>query len=213
MPFCIRCSPYSCGDLEGIISVNLSMNSSVRPAIYDPACGGGSGAVEEKYIPGSATGVFSITAYAFKRGEDPWGDIRCRGQAQASQSNIVKYDLLTKQNWVIPSRVHRAEIAGDVGAFCSLDLVLFEGSRVDSTLVNGVTITSEIGVQIGGQLSYYGNPLNIKIPTLTPFTLLGDKTEHAYINSFSFSVDYPNQPPTVSYSFEFPLAALDVDEQ
>jgi hypothetical protein len=165
MPFCIRCAPYNCGSIEGVISLNINMNSNVRPVIEDPSCGGGSGDPTEKYIPGSSTATFSLSAYAFKRGENPWGNLRCKGQAQASQSNIVKYDLITKKFWIIPSRVHRAEIAGDIGEFCKIDQILFEGSRVDSNLVNGVTITSELGVQIGGQFSYMGNPLKIKIPT------------------------------------------------
>ena len=196
--YCIRCSKFSCGE-EGLISISMSPNSSVKP-IDDDGCNQFNNGVTQ-YVPGPSSVSVSITAYAFKPGEDKWVGSKCKGQAQASQTNILRYDGITDKWIFLPSKVHRAQITGDVGTSCSIDEVMFTGQVADSQVVNGISITTEMGVAIGSKFYYSGGPISLSIPDISAYNIdLGDSV-YGYINSFSLSVDYPN-PATVSYSFD-----------
>lgn len=202
MPFCIRCSDFNCGGSVGLISVSLSPSSSVRP-VDDADCDPES---SSNYVPGPSLISAQITAYAFAPGEDKWLESRCKGSASASQTNIQKYDYKTDKWWFIPSKSHRAEIRGQIGK-CSLGQVFFEGAVADSQILNGTSITTELGIQIGAEFSYIGHPLPVNIPDLVPWTLdlgVGQVLTAGFINSITVNVDFPN-PATVTYNFDFPL--------
>lgn len=202
MPFCIRCSTFNC-DIPGLISISVNSSSSVRPA-EDQHCG--TVATEGKYIPGPAIINATFNAYAFDPGSnDKWLGSRCRGSAQASQSNIQRYDAVTDKWWLIPSKIHKAQIVGQIG-FCSLGQVFFSGHTLESNSSNGVTIATEMGIDIGADFSYAGPPFGVSIPDLNPWRMsIGTGADSGYISSFQANVDFP-QPATVSYTFEFPLS-------
>jgi hypothetical protein len=199
--FCIRCSEFNCGGSEGLISISVSPTSSVRP-LDDKACSNSTS--QDEYIPGPGLLSVSVTAYAFGQGEDKWLSSRCKGSAQASQTNIQRYDATTDKWWLLPSKVHRAQIQGVIGS-CSLKHVFFTGSIAESQIANGASITTEMGLEIGAELTYNGAPMEITIPDLEPYTIsLGGDQLVGYISSFSVSVDFPN-PATCSYTFELPI--------
>ena len=197
MPFCLRCSDFDC-QTTGLISISTTPNSSVKP-IEDDGCqpiGGGN-----QYVPGPGSVSVGITAYAFELGQDKWLGSRCKGSVQASQTNILKYDAITDKWWFIPSRIHRAQIQGDVGGSCTLGNVMFEGTVADAQLMNGVSITTEMGVQIGAVLNYTGAPLPLSLPDLNTYTINLKGNHTGYLSSFSLTVDYPT-PAVVNYGFE-----------
>lgn len=200
MSFCIRCSSFNCGGSEGLISISVTPNSSVRP-LDDKPCSNST--IEDEYIPGPGLISVSFTAYAFTAGEDKWLNSRCKGTAQASQTNIQRYDSNTDKWWLIPSRIHRAQIQGVIG-FCSLKQTFFTGSIAESQIANGASLTTEVSVEIGAELTYSGPPLGITIPDLEPYTVNLGEAMVGYISSFSASVDFPN-PATCSYTFELPI--------
>jgi len=179
------------------------MNSSVRVA-EDDTCSTGSDTVD--YIPGPATASVTINAYAFEKGQDKWLGRTCKGQAQASQSNTVRYDGTTDKHIMIPTKIHRAQIVGDLGDSVSLGKVFFKGVNVEANTPNGVAITTEMETWLGAEFSYIGAPLPIQIPDLKPYSInIGESsTDLAYIASISVNMDFP-QPATVSYTFEFVL--------
>lgn len=202
MSFCIRCSTFNCSNSVGLISINISPSSSVRPA-EDADC---SPSESTQYIPGPSIVNVQINAYAFAPGEDKWLETRCKGSAQAGQTNIQRYDYKTDKWWFIPSKVHRAQINGTIGK-CSLGQVFFEGIIADSQILAGTSITTELGVQIGAEFRYTGHPLAVNIPDLEPYELdlgVGQVLKAGYINSININVDYPS-PATVTYNFDFPL--------
>jgi hypothetical protein len=199
MTFCIRCSEYTCGGV-GLISINMSSNSSVRYN-EDEDCSLPGEKLD--FIPGPATGTVSVVSYAFGPGEDKWLGSRCKGQASANQNNTIKYDLCTDKYYLIPSKSHTAQITGLIGAV-TLGKVFYEGRTVESTLVNGVSITTELGVAMGAELTYEGHPLPVTIPDLEPYTIDFGEPATGFLSSLAVSVDYPN-PATVTYTFEFPL--------
>lgn len=179
------------------------MNSSARVAEDDNCKDGQSTSTD--YIPGPGTGVVTLTAYAFEAGQDKWLGSKCKGQAQASQSNIIKYDGKTDQYYLIPTKVHRAQIAGDLGNAVTLEKIFFKGRNIDATTPNGATIATELEVWLGAGFSYSGPPMAISVPDLEPYTIdIGDGTTRAFIASVNVNVDFP-QPAVISYSFEFPL--------
>lgn len=201
MVYCIRCSNWSCGG-EGIISVSMSTNSSVKPIDSD-IC---NNTIKNKeYIPGPGSVSITLTAYAGK-GDNKWAGSSCKGSAQGSQTNILKYDGISDRWWFIPSRVHRAQIVGDVGNYCDLGKELFLGTVSDSQVVNGISISTEMVVRIGSELKYTGSPLALELPDLNSYTidLNNDKIE-GYLSSFTFNVDYPS-PAIVSYTFDCMLS-------
>lgn len=203
MPFCIRCSEYTCGGV-GLISINMTSNSSVRYN-EDEECSLPGEHLD--FIPGPATGSVSINAYAFGPGEDKWLETRCKGQAQANQSNILKYDLCTDKYYFIPSKTHSAQITGTIGKV-RLGKVFYTGRVADSTLVNGISISTELGVQMGAELEYEGHPLPIKVPDLEPYTIDFGDPRTGFLNSININVDFP-EPATVTYTFDFPLADVE----
>lgn len=207
MPFCIRCSTFNCNNSSGLISVNFAMNSSARVAEDDNCKSGGTAPLE--YIPGPGTGTVSFTAYAFEAGQDKWLGSKCKGQAQASQSNIIKYDGKTDRYYLIPTKIHKAQIAGDLGNSVTLDKVFFKGTSADSSNANGATITSELEVWLGAGFHFVGPPMSIDLPDLEPYTInIGSNTTEALISSVNVSVDFP-QPAVITYTFEFPLEKED----
>ena len=194
MPYCIRCSETTCiGD--GISSVTMNTSSSARPAKCDDG---------DKYLPGPTTGSVSVTAWA--RGADLWLGSRCRGQASASQSNIVRYDLITNKWYIIPSEVHNAQIVGEV-PLASLGCIFFTGVSLESQLLNGVSITTEMGVEMGAKFTFGGGVAGApnEIPDKKAYNIDVAGVSEAYVNSISISVDYPNNPATVTYTFDFPI--------
>ena len=183
------------------------MNSSARVAEDDNCKSGGS--TDLDYIPGPGTGTVSLTAYAFDAGGDKWLGSKCKGQAQASQSNIIKYDGKTDNYYLLPTKVHRAQIAGDLGDSVTLEKIFFKGRNIDSLAPNGATITTELEVWLGAGFSFNGPPMSISIPDLSPYTIdIGEGTQRAFISSVSVNVDFP-QPATITYTFEFPLDKQD----
>lgn len=205
MPYCIRCSTNTvCDGSEGLISINFSMNSSVRVA-EDDSCSTNTG-IENDFIPGPATASVTVNAYAFEAGTDKWLGSRCKGQAQASQTNIIKYDGKTDRYYMIPTKIHKAQIIGDVGNSVTLDKIFFTGVNVDMQSNNGVSITSELEVWLGAGFHYNGLPLPVDMPDLSPYTinLTAQSTSRAYLSSVNVQIDYP-QPATTSYTFEFCL--------
>lgn len=202
MPFCIRCSTFNCNDSVGLISLTMSPSSSVRP-VEDADC---SPSNANQYIPGPSLVNVQINAYAFAPGEDKWLDSRCKGSASAGQTNIQRYDYKTDKWWFIPSKAHRAQINGQIGK-CFLGQVFFEGVIAESQVLQGTSITTELGTQIGAQFSYTGHPLPVSIPDLTPYTLdlgTGQVLRAGFINSVNINVDFPS-PATITYNFDFPL--------
>ena len=199
MPFCIRCSTFNCG-VNGLTSVSITPNSSVR-AVDDEIC---NPTLSGIYIPGPGTVSVQINAWAFTTGTDRWLNSRGKGQAQASQTNIMRYNFKDDKYWFIPTKSHRAQIAGCIGN-CSLDQVMFSGSQADMQTANGASLTTELGVIIGAGFHYTGAPQEISIPDLKSWQLdMGSGAQVGYLESFTASVDFPN-PATVSYSFSFPI--------
>jgi len=211
MGFCIRCSAFNCNNSVGLISVSVSPNSSVRP-VDDDSCvvGGGS----NQYISGPGVVNVQFVSYAFGPGEDKWLDSRCKGSAQAGQTNIQRYDFTTDKWWFIPTKVHRAQINGVIGpsvngnpAKISLGQTFFMGSAASSQSQNGTSITTEESVEIGAIFNYSGFPVPITVPDLTAWRVdlgQGQVLNNGFINSVNVSVDYPS-PATITYSFDFPI--------
>lgn len=208
MTFCIRCSPFNCNGSQGLISVAVSPSSSVRPTDDDTCQTEGANigsSSSSEYIPGPGIINVQIVAWAFAQGDDKWLNSRCKGSAQAGQTNIQRYDFTTDKWHLIPSKVHRAQINGVIGN-CSLGQVFFTGSTADSQIINNSSITTELGVQIGAEFSYTGYPLAINVPDLKPYRIslgTGD-LDSGYINSVNVSVDYPT-PAVITYNFDFPI--------
>lgn len=202
MPYCLKCSALPCGEDTGLISMGFSMNSSIRP--IDEACS------EENpdipFLPGPSTANITLTHYAFKQGEDKWLGSRCKAQASASQTNVLKYDYLTNKYWYIPTKVHKAQIAGDFGDKVFLDKVFYKGVNVESQATAGMTIASQLEVWLGAGFNYNGSPMPVHLPDLSPYTIkVGEVEKFGYINAMSVSTEYPNTPAVVTYSFEFML--------
>lgn len=211
--------------MSGLISVNIAPSSSVR-AIADGSCGGGgnggslievlpgntgTSTITVDYIPGPVVINATINAYAFEAGGDKWLGSRCKGSAQASQSNIQKYDYCDDKYYLIPSRNHTAQIQGVVGDSVTLGKTFFplpgqgDISIANSQLINSISITTEESIEIGAIMSYTGPPMAVTIPDLNPYTLnLGGDVKSGFIKGISINVDFPN-PATISYSFEFSL--------
>jgi len=231
MPFCIRCSPIDCG-VDGLISISMSPASNVR-YVDDDECSSGLGSnpalsetfpeqntitevsvgtggvdsdVDTGYIPGPAKLNVTINAYAFSVGSDKWLGSRCKGTAQASQTNHTRYDSVTDKWYIIPSRNHTASIQGDPGSAVSLGKIFFEGSTANSQILNNTSITTELGIQIGAELSYSGFPLSVTVPNMQAYRLTGiGESGVGFLTGVSLNVDYPQSPATISYSFEFML--------
>jgi hypothetical protein len=153
------------------------------------------------YIPGPGSVNISITAYGFEMGQDKWLGSRCKGIVEANQTNILRYDAITDMWWFIPSRIHRASIKGDVGGSCTLGQVMFDGTVADAQVQNGVSITTEMEVQIGAYLQYTGAPYALNIPDLEMYTINLQGPHVGHIASFGLTVDYPT-PAVVTYGFE-----------
>lgn len=200
MPYCLKCAALPCGESTGLISMNFSMNSSIRAA---DDCFNTGLPTDMPYIPGPATGSFTSTYYAFEQGQDKWLGSRCKGQAQASQTNVLRYDYCTDKYWLIPTKVHKAQIAGDLGDKVSLKKVFFKGSNIESQATQGMSIATEMETWLGAELAFTGNPLPLTIPTLNPYQIYTGNI--AYASSINISVDYPNNPGVVSYTFDFML--------
>lgn len=204
--YCIRCSPYVCVGSKGLISIDMSINSNVTYLDDDECLVGG---LSNQFIPGPAVGSITFNAYAFEPGKDKWLGSKCKGSAQASQTNILRYGALEPggeaRYFFIPSKNHKAQLTGDIGAdYCSLEKVFYSGKIANSQASNGSSISTEMGTQLGANLSYKGFPLAVTIPNLNSYTIsdIVEPTVTAYISSFNVSVDFPN-PATVSYTFDF----------
>ena len=181
----------------------MSVNSNL---IYldEDDCG-----ASEEYIPGPATGSISITAYAFAQGQDKWLGSNCKGQAQASQANIVRYGTTSPggeaKHWIIPSKSHKAQIVGCIdSSYCYMRNIFYEGTTANSQVMNGVSITTQMSNMLGSELVYTGFPMPITIPNLNPFriTEIISPEVTAYISSININVDFPN-PATINYVFDF----------
>jgi hypothetical protein len=203
VPFCIKCSELPCGENTGLISIAFSTNSSIRP--IDELC-------NEKepnfpYIPGPATGNITLTYYAFNSTSiDKWLGSRCKGQAQASQTNILKYDYCTNKYWYIPSKIHKAQIAGDISeSVVSLKQTFFKGINIESQAGAGLSIATQVETWLGAELTYNGVPFGVTVPDLKPWNINVGDARVGFLNSFTLSVDFPNSPAVCAYTFEFPL--------
>lgn len=197
MPYCLRCIPFSCGGSTGLISINWSTSNNL--SLIDPDCGPGS--PSEKELLGPTTGTVSINAYAFSAGSDRWAGSRCQGSAQASQTVIMKYDANTDKHYLIPSKNHSAQITGDVGNLATIETVCTTTS-VDSKIVSNTTITTQLETQLGKNFKYNGEPLAVEIPFLGSYEVFGQRS---FLTNISLSVDFPSQPATVTYTFQFIL--------
>lgn len=216
MSFCIRCGPSPCPG-AGIISMNVTSSSSAR-ALDPDSCTPGSDATTE-YIPGPSVGNLTIQAYAFGSGDsDKWGGTKCKGTAQASQSNIQRYDSRTNTWYIIPSKIHKAQITGGLiealssdkgpvsGSIISMKKVFYKGETYESQITNGISITTQMTTVLGAEFSYSGPPIAVDIPDVKgSYSIASAGIVGARISSISLSVEYPSNPITVSYTFEFPL--------
>lgn len=132
---------------------------------------------------------------------------RCKGQIQGSQSNYQRYDCRDDTWWIIPSRIHKAQIAGDISVnFATLGSTFFSGMQGQSNLLNGINIGEQVEIEIGAKLHYTGYPFPITVPTLSAYriNLTPNPIVGAYLNSISAEVQFP-APATITYSFEFPV--------
>ncbi len=209
MPYCLRCSTYVCHNSRGLISIDISVNSNVIYLSDDDDCI--SGGISDEYIPGPILGNVTFNAYAFSQGQDKWLGSNCRGNAQATQTNIIKYGTPTPggvaKYYLIPSKNHKAQITGFIDSqYCSLDKKFFSGTIANSQVSNGISISTEMGTDVGSTLRYNGFPMSIVVPNLTAYKISGVVTPDvvAYISSLNISVDFPN-PATISYTFDFLL--------
>lgn len=191
------CSPIVC-DIEGIFSINFS--SSTRSRVAD--CGEDN--TDLKYLPGAAVGTVSLSAWAFSKNDsDKWLGSRCRGSAQGSQSNIQRFDYGTKKWWIIPTKMHGAQIVGDLTA-ASLGQVFFTGTAADTQINNGIVLGYQMQIQMGAELSIKAGAFDINLPDLDAYNIEPIGVEECYLNSVSASVDYPN-PATITVSYDFML--------
>jgi hypothetical protein len=193
MPYCIRCSASTCKGMN-IFSINFSSSSSARPA----TCAAG----EAEYIPGPAIGSIAISAWA-TYGGDIWLGTKCKGTAQASQTNIQRYDYLSDSYILIPSTIHKAQIVGDVGGSCSLT-EFYGGTAISTEIINGITIASELGVTMGYNFHYIGGPFGVSVPDAGCYSIEVGTIESALFSSFNLSVDFPT-PAVATFSYEFPI--------
>jgi len=191
------CTPIVC-DTEGVFSINYS--SSTRARVAD--CGG-DGGPDIKYLPGAAVGNVSISAWAFKKGGDKWLGSKCRGSVQGSQTNIQRFDYITKRWWIIPTRMHGAQITGDITA-ASLGQVFFRGTAADTQINNGIVLGYQMQVQVGAELGISAGAFRISLPELQSYKISFVGVEEGYINSVNASAEYPN-PAVISVSFDFIL--------
>lgn len=201
MSFCIRCSDAPC-DEAGIISVNWNTRGTAKPV--GGTCSTGNGG-DDDYIPGPVNGSVSIQAYAFGEGaSDLWLGSKCITQAQASQSNILKYNGKDDSYLIIPSSINSGSISGDPIPGLSLKTTCANTEEIKMNLLAGsVSITSVLGTDVGYGLSYDGFPYSVSFPDLNPYKVLGQ--EGCYRSGFSLNVDFPNTPAQVTYSWQFIL--------
>lgn len=118
---------------------------------------------------------------------------------------MQRYDAKTDKWWLIPTKVHKAQIAGDLQNV-SMGKTFFSGSTIEAQSFNGASIATELGVDLGAEFKYTGSPYAIDIPDLSPWTidLSSNQITGAFINSVSINVDFPS-PATITYTFEFPI--------
>lgn len=174
---------------------------------YSPSINGG-GKVKTVSVPGPVTGSISITAYAFSagKGRDIWNEIRCTGQAQASQSLQYKYDLITNKHYIIPTKDHSAQLTGNTPSTISISNVCTT-TTLNSSIVNGITLTTEMGTYLGSNLRYTGEPLPVSFPDQSAYTVFSQK--NCFLSSFSYNVDFPTSPAIVNYVFQYILSCED----
>lgn len=230
MPFCIRCEPASCGAFENIISINLSINANFKeidtrdcnpsftgggpnpplatnpstPATGTISSGSstGSSSTSKKVINGPLIGNISVTAYAFGIGQDPWNGARCEGSASASQGVIQKQDYFSDSAYLIPNDSANAKISGDIGSIASINeiYVSTEERRIQS--LNGISIGTRLGVDLGASFSYTGLPIAVEMPNKNNFFNVLD-FNCCFLTGFSYTVNFPSQPAQATYSFQF----------
>lgn len=120
---------------------------------------------------------------------------------------MQRYDFNTDKWWLIPTKIHKAQITGDLSSsVVSMEKTFFHGTSFDSQVNNGISISTEMETILGANLHYNGPPVPISIPDLESYKIqLGDNfIRGAFINSININVDFPT-PATITYSFDFPI--------
>jgi hypothetical protein len=203
MPFCVRgCEAPGC---DGIISVQL--NASGSSTIVGGSCssnsGGGGGG--QQFVPGPINGTVSVQAYAFSSGKDPWLGVRCVSRASASQNNIIKYDGKTDKHYIIPTSNHSGQYTGLKPEGVTLNEPCFSGETYSAQLVAGsVTVSTKMGLQVGYNFEYSGDPLSVTFPDKKAYSVSFVKiSEPLYLNQFTLDIDYPNSPAIAGYGWQF----------
>lgn len=192
-----------------IVDVNV-------PLVTSPTGGGSSSTSSfsgSEFIPGPVTGSLTITAYAFAQGSDRWLGTRCRGSAQASQTNILKYDSNSCSYILIPSKNHSAQITGDLinkPEIVSLVKSFCESTNMQTLSLNGPGIAQLVNTRIGSELKYKGLPMEISLPDLNAYRLFDRFT--GYLSSFNLDVDFPNNPAIATYTYEFVVDSCSTSE-
>lgn len=232
MPFCIRCEPANCENIEGIISISLSTRGTFKtvdtgtckssstgsgpgflptqtlgsPGSISPGvnAGGNSGSLSnsKKTIKGPITGSISITAYAFSASADPWNNVRCEGNIQASQNFIQKQDYFSDSTYIIPEDNASVQITGDIGTIATIDDVMFSTEERKLQNINGISIGTRMGVDVGSAFKYIGGPIQVTMPNKDNFYTVFN-FGCCFLSSFNYSVNFPSQPATVTYTFQF----------
>lgn len=230
MPFCIRCQPANCGSFENIISINLSISSNFKelstegcnsnfgsPAVINPPLSidpttpastiispgvtRGRG-TSRKVINGPLVGNISVTAYAFGAGQDPWNGSRCEGTASANQGITQKQDFFSNSTYIIPSKNANSSIKGDVGSIASISEVYVSTEERRLQNINGISIGTRLGIDLGSSFSYTGLPIAVDMPNNSNFFNVLE-FNCCFLTSFSYSVNFPTQPAQATYTFQF----------
>jgi len=220
MPYCIKCVPFDCvggdggrGSLlpagAGIISLEWSTSTSLRylndMCTKPPSLGGnsseGGGNSESEYMPGPVLGNVALSCYAFTAGDDRWLGVRCMGRVNGSQQFMQKYDYQEEEYYLIPTRNNTGQITGDVPtSVAELQDKRCETTTYRAVSMNGATVATEMGTELGGKLAYYKHPIQFEFPIMEhSFSILGFS---CVLTSFSLNIDFPN-PPIANYTFQF----------
>jgi hypothetical protein len=234
MPFCIRCEPANCGNIEGVISISLSTRGNFKTvdtsdcgklsggggqAGFTPnqvfagpvgsispgsngGSGGGSGSSSKKTIKGPIIGNITLTAYAFNAGQDPWNNIRCEGTIQASQNVIQKQDYFSDSTYLIPEDNASVQFTGDIGSVATIDNVAFSTEERRLQNINGISLGTRLGVDVGSSFKFTGGPISVEMPSKDNFYTVFN-FGCCFLVGFNYSVNFPTQPATVSYNFQF----------
>lgn len=185
MAFCL-CNPPECGTDEGLISINVTGNSSTRVVP-------GTNTV----IPGPTAGNVTLNGYAFAAGSDLWLGVRCPSTAQGSQTNYIRYDGCRDKFVIIPSTVNTASVVGE-----DMDGVSFDefGCTVETNtayIQNGVTVGTTSNMRFGKDLQFdkVGG-----FPDISAKTVAG--AGPAFLQNLSVRSNFP-QPAQFSASYQF----------